>query len=166
MEQFLDYLEARGDNQPDAPSSTPGTASKSSGAPPHQGFHPTEAKENRSTSTRQDPGSSDPRTTTTSNDETLETPCAATKAPGAPPPEASSGMPSSTGPSSSTSPTTTAAGRPVDLDGQEDSPEGHTSAPTVTSEPAEGRGGGPTSTGASLPPTNASRHSEVGRYFL
>ena len=34
-----------------------------------------------------DPGSSDPRTTTTSNDETLETPSAATKAPGAPPPE-------------------------------------------------------------------------------
>ncbi|OLP88855.1 hypothetical protein AK812_SmicGene29723 [Symbiodinium microadriaticum] len=160
MEQFLDYLEARGINQSDAPSSTPGTASKSSGAPPQQDSHPPEAEEDRSTSTRRDQGSSHPRTTTTGNDETLETPSATTKARGAPPPKASSEMPSSTGPSSSTPPTTTAAGRPVDLDGQEDSPEGHTSAPTVTSEPAEGRGRGATNTGASLPLTNASRHFE------
>ena len=144
MEQFLDYLEVRGVNQPDAPSSSPGTASKSSGAPPQQGSHPPEAEEDRSTATRRDQGSSDPRTTTTGNDETLETPSATTTKPNAPPPKASSEMTSSTGPSSSTPPTTTAAGRPVDLDGQEDSPEGHTSAPTVTSEPAEGRGGGAT----------------------
>ncbi|OLP80382.1 hypothetical protein AK812_SmicGene39225 [Symbiodinium microadriaticum] len=45
MEQFLDYLEVRGVNQPDAPSSSPGTASKSSGAPPQQGSHPPEAEE-------------------------------------------------------------------------------------------------------------------------
>ncbi|OLQ15349.1 Retrovirus-related Pol polyprotein from transposon TNT 1-94 [Symbiodinium microadriaticum] len=144
MEHFLNYLETRGVNPAGAPPETPGTASKSAGAPPPPSSAPTGADENRSTSTRQNPASSDPRTTTMSNDETLGTlgtPSATGKAPGAPPSGASPEMPSSTGTSSTTAPTTTAAGRPVDLPEQEDPPEGHSSASTVTSEPAEGRGG-------------------------
>ena len=151
MERFLDYLENRESHRPDEPSETPQTASKSAGAPPP--WDPTSMGPDgeQSTSTRPNPSSSDPTATTTDLDENLGNPSSTAQASGEPPSEASHGMPSSTGPSSTSPSTTTAAGRPVEQ---------------ATNEPTDSRGGEAPGTGALLPPTNAARHAEAGRYFL
>ncbi|CAE7539990.1 GLT8D1 [Symbiodinium necroappetens] len=89
MERFLDYLENREAHQPDAPSETPGTASKSAGAPPPRDPTSRGPEDEQSTSTRPNPGSSDPRTTTTNQDETLGNPSWTAQASGEPPSEIS-----------------------------------------------------------------------------
>ena len=166
MERFLDYLENRESHRPDEPSETPGTASKSAGAPPPWDPTSTGPDGEQSTSTRPNPSSSDPTATTTDLDETLANPSSTARASGEPPSEASHGMPSSTGPSSMSPSTTTAAGRPVEHAGHNDPPEDQPSASTATNEPTDSRGGEAPGTGAPLPPTNAARHAEAGRYFL
>ena len=168
MERFLDYLENRESHRPGEPSDAPGTASKSAGAPPP--WDPTETvpEGEQSTSTRPNPDPSDPRTTTTGPDldETLGNPSSTAQASGEPPSEAPHGIPSSTGPSSTSPSTTTAAGRPVEHAEGYDPPGDQPSASTATSEPAESREGEAPGTGAPLPPTNAARHAEAGRFFL
>ena len=167
MERFLDYLENRESHRPGGPSDAPGTASKSAGAPPP--WDPTETGPGgeQSTSTRPSPDSSNPRTTTTGPDldETLGNPSSTTQATGEPPSSTHHGIPSSTGPSSTSPSTTTAAGRPVEHAEGHDPPGDQPSASTATSEPADGREGEAPGTDAPLPPTNAARHAEAGRFF-
>ena len=168
MERFLDYLENRESHRPGGPSDAPGTASKSAGAPPP--WDPTETGPggNQSTSTRPSPDSSNTRATTTGPDpdETLGNPSSTTQASGEPPSSTHHGIPSSTGPSSTSPSTTTAAGRPVEQAEGHDPPEDQPSTATATSEQADGREGEAPGTGAPLPPTNAARHAEAGRFFL
>ena len=168
MERFLDYLENRESHRPSEPSDAPGTASKSAGAPPPWDPTATGPEGEQSTSTRPNPDSSNPRTATTNPDpdETLGNPSSTAQASGEPPSETHHGIPSSTGPSSTSPSTTTAAGRPVEHAEGSDPPGDQPSASTVTTEPAESRDGEAPGTGAPLPPTNAARHAEAGRFFL
>ena len=163
MEQFLDYLEDRESHRPAESAEAPGTASKAAGAPPSRGPTTTGPAGEQSTSTRQNPTAT---STTPEPEEDMENSSSATPAPGDPPSENSRGMPSSTGPSSTSPSTTTAAGRPVEHVEGNDPPEDQPSTTTVTSEPAESRGREAPSAGAPLPPTNAARHAEAGRFFL
>ena len=167
MERFLDYLENRESHRPGEPSDAPGTASKSAGAPPPWDPTATGPDGEQSTSTRPNPDSSNPRTATTDPDpdETLGNPSSTAQASGEPPSETHHGIPSSTGPSSTSPSTTTAAGRPVEHAEGNDPPGDQPSASTATNEPAD-RGGEAPGTGAPLPPTNAARHAEAGRFFL
>ena len=168
MERFLDYLENRVSHRPGGPSDAPGTASKSAGAPPPWDSTETGPSGEQSTSTRPSPDSSNPRTTTTGPDldETLGNPSSTAQASGEPPSSTHHGMPSSTEPSTTSPSTTTAAGRPVEHAEGHDPPGDQPSVSTATSEPADGRDGEAPGTGPSLPPTNAARHAEAGRFFL
>ena len=166
MERFLDYLENRESHRPDEPSEAPGTASKAAGAPPPRDPTARGPDGEQSTSTRLNPNSSNPTATTTDPDEILGNPSSTAQASGEPPSEIPHEGTSSTGPSSMSPSTTTAARRPVEHAGSSDQPQDQPSASTATPESTEGGGGEAAGTGAPLPPTNAARHAEAGRFFL
>ena len=167
MERFIDYLENRESHRHDEPSEASWHGLKGSRCSTSSRSHSkrTSSAGEQSTSTRSNPNSSNPTATTTDPDETLGNPSSTAQAPGEPPSETPHEGTSSTGPRSMSPSTTTAAGRPVEHAGSNDQPQDQPSASTATTESTEGRGGEAAGTGAPLPPTNAARHAEAGRFF-